>query len=210
MKIFNAIVILSMLIPIAAHGQESKTNTAASGLWRLDWQDGRSGYLCVDEAHQPWRLVGDEDRLYNCWVDDSSWQESNGDRLRVTSEKTERQWREAGVHRMELSCVNKKFSSAHGDNPWSVATSVINRTWSGDYRSRLDFSEEGRADSTTGSIRNAVLPPEMLTGAHSMTRIADCPASVPAGYKCRIPTPESPATSEWPACYPTLTGQSRR
>lgn len=209
MKLASVFWVFGLLIPVDVFCEESK-NITASGLWRLDWQDGRIGYLCVDAVHQPWREIGDEDRLSNCWVEDSAWQERNGVRFRVVSEKTERHWRDGGDYRVELFCVNRKFSSTHGEEPWSVSRSVINRTWRGDYRRRLDFSERGKGDSSTGSIGEGELPAVFLTGSHSMTRVADCPVSLPAGRKCRIPTSDSPGTSEWPACDPALTGKSNQ
>jgi hypothetical protein len=206
-RISFAILVLTLSVPVDVRSEEPKS-LAASGLWRLDWQDGRLGYLCVDEAHQPWRVIGDVDRLYDCWVEDSAFQERNGNRLRVMSEKTERHWREAGEYRVELSCVNRKFSSAQGEKPWSVATSVIKRAWKGDYQSRLDFVERGRSGSSTGSTGEVDLPEVALTGSHSMRRVSECPASMAAGRKCRIPTADSPASSEWPACDPELTGKT--
>lgn len=203
MKPAYLFLVFGFLVPADVLSEESK-NLAASGLWRLHWQDGRAGYLCVDEAHQPWREIGDEDRLYNCWVDDSAWQERNGNRLRVLSEKTERHWRESDVYHVELSCTNRKFSAAQGEKPWSVASTIVTRTWRGDYRSRLFFSEQGRGGSSTGSTGEVDLPAVFLTGSHSMTRVADCPVSMPAGQKCRIPSAESPATAEWPACDSAL------
>jgi hypothetical protein len=209
MKSAFVFLVFGFLVPADVFSEESK-NLAASGLWRLDWQDGRVGYLCVDEAHQPWREIGDEDRLYNCWVDDSAWQERNGNRLRVVSEKTERHWREGDVYHVELSCINRKFSAAQGEKPWSVASTIVTRTWRGDYRSRLFFSERGRGVSSTGSTGEVDLPAVVLTGTHSMTRVADCPVSMSAGHKCRIPTPDSTETSEWPACEPTLANTPSR
>lgn len=203
-----AFVILAMgSLPVFASSEEA-TSRASDGLWRLDWPDGRVGYLCVDADFQPWRSVGDENRIWACSVEDVSWRERSGNAMRHVKKKTERHWRENNAYRLELTCDVSHFNGARdGAEPTSGMT-VINRTWSGDLKTKLRFEERGVVRSPERSDGAVAVPEGMLTGSHTMTWLATCPRSLPAGSKCRVPTPEYPESSEWPACNPSLTGES--
>jgi hypothetical protein len=207
MKLFAIIILMTSLLPVVAVCKES-SSLASDGLWRLDWPDGRVGYLCVDHDFQPWRTIGDENRLWACLVEDVSWRERSGNPMRHVKKKTERHWRENSAYRVELICDVSYFNGARdGAEPTSGIT-VINRTWSGDLKKKLKFEERGVVRSSERSDGKDAVPEGMLTGSHTMTWRAACLKSLPVGSKCRVPTPEFPESSEWPACNPALTGES--
>jgi hypothetical protein len=203
-----AFTILVMgFLPLVASSEEAPSR-ASDGLWQLDWPDGRVGYLCVDKDFQPWRSVGDENRLWACLVEDVSWRERSGNPMRHVKKKTERHWRENNAYRVELMCDVSYFNGARdGAEPTSGIT-VINRTWSGDLKRKLKFEERGVVRSPERADGTDAIPEGMLTGSHTMTWLATCPKSLPVGSKCRVPTPEFPESSEWPTCNPALTGES--
>jgi hypothetical protein len=171
---------------------------AATGLWQVTWDEGSTGYMCVDVRYPPWELKDPSGiDLIDCLVTDQERLDTSGNRLRMRTWKMERQLREGKTHRLETTCVTETFNYGKSQSPTVVWKIEAKAEWTGDLRRALQFTEV--AKRTTAGV-------EVEEGrvSYRLNWLGECPAVLPAGNKCRVPTPGSPATSEWPACDSAL------
>lgn len=171
---------------------------AARGLWQVAWNEGSTGYMCVDVRYQPWRLKDPSGiDLLDCLVRDEEWQEPSGNRIRMRTTKIERQSQEGKTYRLETTCVREGFDYGRSQTAVVFAKTEAKAEWTGDLRRALEFTESATRTSGGGQVEEGEI-------SYRLNWLGECPAVLPAGNKCRFPTPDSPATSEWPACDSAL------
>lgn len=203
MSVKNLFVLMLCAMPASVTCEELPYQ-AAAGLWQLAWSNGSSGYMCVDLRFQPWRLKESPGlELGDCLVKDVEWRDPSGNKLRIRSSKSERQWQEGKTYRVETICLTDSFNYSRSQSPVSRSTTEAKAVWVGDLRGALDFSE-----SATRALDGVRVDEARVS--YQLKWLGECPAVLPAGGKCRIPTADSPANSEWPACDPDLIGKSSR
>lgn len=175
---------------------------AATGLWQVAWNDDSTGYMCVDVRHQPWRLketAGID--LFDCLARDVEWREPSGNRLRITTSRSERHLQEGQIYRLETTCVTERFDYRRSQSPFSMSRTEAQARWTGDFRTALEFTES--AVRTSDGVIDA-----KESVSYRLKWLGECPAVLPAGNKCRASKTDAVATSEWPACDPELTGKT--
>lgn len=158
--------------------------------------------MCVDVRYQPWRLKDPSGiDLLDCLVRDVEWREPSGNRLRMRTSKLERQLQEGKTYRLETTCMSEAFNYGRSQSPIVFSKTKAKAEWTGDLRRALEFTELATRTSGGGQVEEGRV-------SYRLNWLGECPAVLPAGNKCRVPTPDSPATSEWPACDPAVTGKS--
>lgn len=201
MTVRNTVVAMVLAMPVTAMPEDLPFQ-AATGLWQVAWNEGSTGYMCVDVRYQPWRLKDPSGiDLLDCLVRDVEWREPSGNRLRMRTSKLERQLQEGKTYRLETTCVREAFNYGRSQSPIVFSKTEAKAEWTGDLRRALEFTELATRTSGGGQVEEGRV-------SYRLNWLGECPAVLPAGNKCRVPTPDSPATPEWPACDPALTGKS--
>jgi hypothetical protein len=181
-------VLLGLVLSSGLQAQDG----VAPGSWRIDWSDGRVGQVCLSDRFTPWRTL--PYAPIGCDVKEVKWREANGTTLSLSQRSVRRDFFKAGAYWSEFVCESEGRSSAHADGPVTSNRSTITRVWKGDFVSRLEFSETDDSG--------------VVWEQFTMSLLGTCGESMSAGRKCRIPTANSPASSEWPACDSALMGKS--
>lgn len=197
-QIFFATVCAMPVLVVA----EDLPYQAATGLWQVNWNEGSTGYMCIDARFQPWRLKESSGiDLFDCLVRDVEWREPSGNRLRMRTSKSERHFQEGKTYRLETTCVTESFNYGRSQSPIFNSKTEAQAVWAGDLRRALAFSES--TTKTTDGVRT-----DQAVVSYQLKWLGQCPAVLPAGNKCRVTASDVHSTSEWPACDPALTGKS--
>jgi hypothetical protein len=192
------IIVLVLTASATAHASGNGSYKQMSdGLWRLEWPNGRLGYMCVNEDFQPWQIIP-YDGFSSCFVEDATWKERGGNQLRQVRSKTERQWREGDTYSVQTDCLLLTFSASQGPAPWSTSLTQTLRSWRGDFEKQVTYRDSVRFFSKDVEVDNGGF--DLAPGEHQMNRVGACPVSLPAGRRCTIPSVWKDVEVEWPAC----------
>lgn len=185
-------------------GAAQERTVAASGLWRAD-HPRKTAYLCIDHNFQPWRLLPTV--ISGPPVGEGGFREGNGGLVSYSVRLERRDWVEGGVYISE-SRDTVRYSGAvvDGERVSSEGSTVVRRSWQGDFAKRLEFRERRQIrDSGNPEPKTMWLQKDSAV----MTRIGPCPASLVPGQKCEVLSSPNKGSSEWPACDATLGRSSR-
>jgi hypothetical protein len=195
-------VMLVALVPVRSVA-DGGSDRVAAGLWRLEWPNDRSGYMCVDADSQPWHVIP-YDGVLSCVVEDASWTEKkNGNRARIVRSVLEQHDMEGDIYRVKRDCRTEFYNSSQGAQPFSTVLLRVLRSWRGDFRNRLTFTDSAKAYKDGVESVGAVVQ-SFTTGDHQMSRVGACPASLPPGRRCVLPGAPPGMGLEWPTCSAEL------